>query len=50
LTIKNQIKSINIQFQVKTYALSMLLPPKLTIHYAIVKELINQREIKIEIE
>jgi hypothetical protein len=38
LTIKNQIKSINIQFQVKTYALSMLLPPKLTIHYAIVKE------------
>ena len=50
LTIKNQIKSINIQFQVKTYALSMLLLPKLTIHYAIVKELINQREIKIEIE
>jgi hypothetical protein len=41
LTIKNQIKSINIQFQAETYALSMLLPPKLTIHYAIVKELLK---------
>jgi hypothetical protein len=44
LTIKNQIKSINIQFQVKTYALSMLLLPKLTIHYAIVKELLKTDE------
>ena len=47
LTIKNQIKSINIQFQVKTYALSMLLPPKLTIHYAIVKELKNGSKFRV---
>ena len=47
LTIKNQIKSINIQFQVKTYALSMLLLPKLTIHYAIVKELKNGSKFRV---
>ena len=37
LTIKNRNQSINIQFKATTYALSMLLPPKLST-YAIVKE------------
>jgi hypothetical protein len=47
LTIKNQIKSINIQFQAETYALSMLLLPKLPIHYAIVKELKNGSRFRV---